>query len=349
MTHLLDDILRQPEELRRTIAFLEGEGRKRLEAAADAIRQARHIYLTGIGASWNAALGAGSLFHSAGRPVYLLDAAELLYSATIPPGSVLIVLSRSGRSVEIVKLLEKARAASATVIGVTNFPDGVLAGKASIPMILAVKADHGISANTYVSLAAGAAAIASAVATDFDARLASALLHAIAATAEEITEWQQQLAQTSWLLPRASYFFLARASSLASCHEAQLLWQEGVKSPATAMGTDSFRHGPQEVVTSGMRFAMWIDSDRNREGDLAVARDLQRLGASVMVIGSELPSDAGDLVMRLPRWPAGWQFLMDIIPAQLAAERLARLSGVDCDSFRFASYVVEGEHGLLRN
>jgi hypothetical protein len=38
---------------------------------------------------------------------------------------------------------------------------------------------------------------------------------------------------------------------------------------------------------------------------------------------------------------------MDIIPAQLAAEALARLSGADCDSFRFASYVVKGETGLL--
>jgi hypothetical protein len=33
--------------------------------------------------------------------------------------------------------------------------------------------------------------------------------------------------------------------------------------------------------------------------------------------------------------------LLDIIPAQLAAERLAGLAGVDCDSFRLCSYVVE--------
>ncbi len=127
---------------------------------------------------------------------------------------------------------------------------------------------------------------------------------------------------------------------------AQLLWEEGVKVAAVAMGTDSFRHGPQEIVTAGMRFAMWID-DRLRQADLAVARDLRRLGASVMLIGSGIPADAGDLVIELPPWPSGWQFLMDIVPAQLAAEALARLSGADCDSFRFASYVVQGETGLL--
>lgn len=346
MTYFLQDILRQPEELRGVIELLLGEGRQSLDSAAAAVQKARHVYLTGIGASYNAALGAAAHFHSAGRPVYLLDAAELLHSVCIPANSTLIVLSRSGRSVEIVKLLEKARAANATVVGVTNFSDGTLARQAGIPIVLPVKPDHGISANTYVSLAAGAAAISSTVSGGFEAQIASALRNAIAATAEEIPAWRQQLAQSAWLQPGATYYFLARGASLASSCGAQLLWEEGVKVAAVAMGTDSFRHGPQEIVTAGMRFAIWID-DRLREADLAVARDLRRLGASVMLIGSNLPGDSADLVVQLPPWPSGWQFLMDIIPAQLAAEILARLSGADCDSFRFASYVVEGDKGLL--
>ena len=347
MTHFLQDILRQPDELRSVIELLQGKGSSPLSAAAAAVQGARHVYLTGIGASYNAGLGAASHFHSAGHPVYLIDAAELLHTASIPAGSVLIVLSRSGRSIEIVKLLEKARAAHATIIGITNFPDGALALEANIPIVLPVKPDHGISANTYVSLAAGAAAIAGAMAGTFGDHLAATLLAAITVTAERIPDWQRQLAQTAWLQPGANYCFLARGASLASSYAAQLLWEEGVKVPAIAMGTDSFRHGPQEIVTAGMRFAIWID-ERMRDADLAVARDLRRLGASVLLIGSGLPADAGDLVMPLPPWPSGWQFLTDIIPAQLAAERLARLSGVDCDSFRFASYVVQGEKGLLQ-
>ena len=346
MTHFLQDILRQPDELKGVIELLQREAREALEAAADAVRAGRYVYLTGIGASYNAALGAASHFHSAGHPVFLLDAAELLHSASIPGDSVLIVLSRSGGSIEIVKLLEKAQAARATVIGITNFPDGALAQRASISIVLPVKPDHGISANTYVSLAAGAAALASVVGSTFDAQLALTLSDAIHATAEKIPTWQEQIAKSPWLQPGGTYYFLARGASLASAYGAQLLWEEGVKVAAVALGTDSFRHGPQEIVTKGMRFAIWMD-DRMREGDLAVARDLRRLTASVMLIGPDVAADAGDLVIQLPRWPSGWQFLMDIIPAQLAAEALAGLSGVDCDSFRFASYVVKGEMGLL--
>jgi hypothetical protein len=60
-----------------------------------------------------------------------------------------------------------------------------------------------------------------------------------------------------------------------------------------------------------------------------------------------LPEDAGDLVFQLPEIPGDWQFLIDIIPAQLVAERLARLSGSDPDTFRLCSFVVEDEAGLL--
>ena len=52
-------------------------------------------------------------------------------------------------------------------------------------------------------------------------------------------------------------------------------------------------------------------------------------------------------MFQLPQVPADWQFLIDIIPAQLAAERLSRLSGEDCDTFKLCSYIVEDDSGLL--
>ena len=116
--------------------------------------------------------------------------------------------------------------------------------------------------------------------------------------------------------------------------------------PANSMSTSGFRHGPQEVVSKGMRFCLWIDQQLMREADLAVARDLRELGAVVMVIGEELPSDTADLVCQLPVSPRQWQFTVDMLPIQLAAERLSRLRGVDCDTFRICSYIVEDEFGL---
>jgi len=347
MTHFLNDILRQPAELQRALDDFWGKGRQQLQRAAAAVRSARHVYLSGIGSSWHAALTAAPLFSLDARPVYLQDAAELLQFAVLPPGAVLILISRTGRSVEIVNLLVKARECGATVIGITNSPEGPLAREAQIPIVVNTEFDHGISVNTYSTLAWAAGALAAVAGGSWDSSLAASLSSAFAQTAQAIPGWQQQIEDTAWLSPGLISYFLGRGSGLGSCHEARLLWEEGVKSPATAMGTGSFRHGPQEMVTEGIRVGMWIDDQRMRAQDLAVARDLRRLGASVMLIGQELPPDAGDVVFQLPAVVPGWQFLIEIIPAQLAAERLARLSGVDCDSFRLCSYIVEDEYGLL--
>jgi glucosamine--fructose-6-phosphate aminotransferase (isomerizing) len=382
-THFLRDILRQPNELQRTLDYSSGTGRGALDAAAAAVRAGRHVYLTGIGSSWHAGLNVSVLFQLGARPVYLVDAAELVQFAAIPAGAVLIMISRSGRSVEIVQLLAKARESGATVIGITNAAEGTLAREAQIAIVVPVELDHAISVNTYTTLALAAGILAGAVIDEGNAfplwlkpnpgissmsdlkvppprelvlrdspctRLASlpdSLSRAFAAAGAAIPAWQAQIENSAWLAPRSTTYFLARGSSLGSAYEARLMWEEGVKSPATAMGTGRFRHGPQEIVGKDVRFGMWIDGTKMREQDLAVVRDLRKLGARVMMIGQRLPEDAGDLVFQLPVIASEWQFLIDIIPAQLVAERLSRLSGSDPDTFRLCSFVVEDEVGLL--
>ena len=349
-TYFLKDILRQPEELRRAIEHLTGPagaGRGALEAATAAVRGARHVYLTGIGSSWHAALNVSMLFHQHAHPVYLHDAAELLAFAAFPKDSAMILISRSGKSTEIVQLARKARQAGVAVIGITNVTEGTLAKESHHAIVVPIQLDHAISVNTYTTLALAAGLLATSVTGTLDSALNASLSKAFAETARSIPGWQEQIAKAAWLRPHSTTYFLARGASLGSAYESRLMWEEGVKTPATAMGTGSFRHGPQEIISKEMRFGIWMDGAQMREQDLALARDLGKLGARVMLIGQKLPDDASDLVFQLPAIPSGWQFLIDIIPAQLVAERLAGLSGVDCDSFRLASYVVDDEGGLL--
>lgn len=346
-THFLQDILRQPAEMARTIEYLMGPGQNALQQASSLFGSARHVFVTGIGASWHAAISAGALLHGAGHPVHMQEAAELLHFTTIPRGSVIVAISRTGLSIEIVQLLAKAEASGALVIGISNSADSPLARGSAIAIVIPAKLDHAISVNTYSTLLIAASALASSATTGF-LSVAPALLHAVDEAGQRVEFWQKQLEESSWLVESAAYYFLARGGSLGTCQQARLLWEEGVKMPATAMSTSGFRHGPQEIVRPGMRFCMWIDQSRMRDQDLSVAHDLRELGASVMLIGENLPRDAGDLVCQLPGSPADWQFVVDVLPIQLAAERLSRLAGVDCDSFRVCSYVVEDEHGLLR-
>jgi glucosamine--fructose-6-phosphate aminotransferase (isomerizing) len=347
MTKLLNDILKQPQELIRAMRSLLGKERSRLDHAASLLNQAKHIYFTGIGASWHAAMAAGSFFQAEGRPVTLIEASELLRFSRLAPDSAVVIVSRSGRSVEIVNLLGKARSAGAKVVAITNAPDSPLALECDASVCVGLPFDHAVSVTMYTSLAMAAGLVAGATVGNMDSSLAPSLTESLMSVEKNLDHWREKIEAGGWISSSYSVYFLARGASLGSCHEARLLWEEAAKAPATAMSTGGFRHGPQEIVYPGMRFCLWLDQHLLRAEDLEVAEDLRRLEAAVMVIGEGLSDGAGDLVFSLPRSPLGWQFLIDIIPAQLAAERLSRLRGVDCDSLRFCPYIVENEGGII--
>jgi glucosamine--fructose-6-phosphate aminotransferase (isomerizing) len=347
MTELMKDILRQPEELAKALAYTLGPGRSELERAAREISEAQHIYITGIGSSWHAGMAISSLLDAGGRPACLLDASEFLHFTQITKNSAILVLSRSGRSIEIVNLLSKAKHSGAKIIAITNTAKTPLVEAADVTLYMEAAFDHFVSITMYSALALVGGLLASRVLNDLNASLVQSLTESLLAVRDVLDPWIQQIQGNTWFEPNASTYFLARGTSLASCHEARLLWEEAAKAPATAMTTGGFRHGPQEVIVDGFRFGIWIDQDQLRHQDLAVATDLRKLGGKVMLIGQNLSADAGDLVFSLPKIPDNWQFLVDIIPAQLAAEYLCRLRAMDCDSFRICSYVVENEYGLI--
>jgi hypothetical protein len=103
-------------------------------------------------------------------------------------------------------------------------------------------------------------------------------------------------------------------------------------------------------LVSGARIGLWISPNVLRDEDLCLARDLRSQGAPILLIGQNIPDDAADLVLPIPTLPqeiAHWQFLVDIIPAQLASAQLAQRLGSNCNEFVFCPYVIEAEGGLV--
>jgi len=223
----------------------------------------------------------------------------------------------------------------------------VIAGGQSAIIFMMAAFDHAVSVSMYSVLAMVGALLAHSMRKPLDDSLGLELHNSISSVATSLSPWREQIRLSDWLDVRASYYLLGRGSSLASCHEGRLLWEEAAKLPASAMSTGSFRHGSQEVIREGFRIALWIDRERMRIQDLALADDLRRLGVKVLLIGQDLPRDAGDVVLRIPSIRREWQFLIDIIPIQLAAELLAHAGNQDCDTFRLCQYIVEDEGGII--
>jgi glucosamine--fructose-6-phosphate aminotransferase (isomerizing) len=259
-----------------------------------------------------------------------------------------VLLSRSGKSTEIVQLVQKCRARSASVIAITNEADSPLAQGSDIVLNTSTDFDHAVSVTTFSAIVLAGALLALEATGRMAHSVQAELMQSLSAAAAAIPQWSKIIERSGWLGEGDEpTYFIARGASLASCHEARLLWEEAAKKPATALTTGGFRHGPQEIVRKGLRVGIWIDGQRMRTQDLNLARDLMELGASVLLIGQRLEETAGDCVLCLPAIPARWQFLIDIIPIQIAVERLAAVRGVDPDSFRLCKYIVEEEGGLI--
>jgi glucosamine--fructose-6-phosphate aminotransferase (isomerizing) len=271
-----------------------------------------------------------------------------LHFGKIAQNSAVIFVSRSGKSIEIVRLLDKAAASNARIIAVTNTPDSPLAGKADVVLKLMADFDHAVSVSMYSALTLVGGLLACATEGKMDDSVVASLHETLANLPASIRSWTKQVTASEWLDPQGPTYLLARGGSLGTCHEGRLLWEEAAKLPASALPTGGFRHGPQEVIRKGLRIALWIDRETMRAQDLALAADLKKLGSKVLLIGQDLPTNASDLVLQLPSILPEWQFLIDIIPIQITAERLARAGNQDCDTFRLCQYIVEDEGGLLR-
>src|SRR3982074_1312248 len=203
MTKLFEDIAREPSELSNSLTYTLQEGRQALEDAAQILNKSAHIYIVGIGSSWNAGLAVLSFFNAAGRPALLFDASELLHFTEIPRNAAIIVLSRSGKSTEIVQLLGKLSASQATIIAVTNTPDSPLALQAHVVLKLMASFDHAVSISMYSVLAMIGALLACAIEGNFDDSLSVQLQSAISATAANLSSWREEIAASDWLDPHA--------------------------------------------------------------------------------------------------------------------------------------------------
>jgi glucosamine--fructose-6-phosphate aminotransferase (isomerizing) len=149
----LQDILSQPEALRTALARFDETP---LQALARTIHRGGFacIVLTGMGASFYAAYPVWLRMIQSGLPAYWIDTSELLHSAhaLLSKHALLWVFSQSGRSAEIVALLERRDLHGVSVLATVNdlnSPLAQAAGERIIP--LWAEAEYSVSTRTYLN------------------------------------------------------------------------------------------------------------------------------------------------------------------------------------------------------
>lgn len=351
MSNLAQDILSQARSLSGVFRHQSGPGAAALTQAASLLRSGRRILITGIGASFFASLPLEYFFSSVGIDAVTVEAGELLhYRHSGFNNAVAVVVSRSGESVEVARLLEILKG-RLPIISVSNEPQSLLAKNADISIWAGSLPDEMVAIQTYTGTLLTLYLLASSVSNSLDAvnETIPALLHAFSRHTESsmtgLDQWD------AFLSPGSPVYLLARGPSCASAYEGALLFNEVAKCGAVGMAAASFRHGPVEVVDRNFRGLVFAPQGKTRHLNLNLAHDLAQFGGRIRVIGPTLDdSPLETAVCEVPPLPEAIAPLFEIVPVQAAALRMAELLGIRPGSFRYASQIAmdEGSFGQQR-
>jgi len=112
----------------------------------------RRIVLTGMGSSYHVLHPLMYTLIHCGLPAQMIETSELIHyaPALIEPHTLVIAVSQSGRSVEIIQLLERAHN-KAPLISVTNSPDSPLATQSEATVLTYAGEEYTVSCKTYLT------------------------------------------------------------------------------------------------------------------------------------------------------------------------------------------------------
>lgn len=340
---LVDNILAQPESLDRVLRQQCGEGKDSLLQAAALLRSGRRILITGIGASLFASIPLEYFLCARGIDAVTIEAAELLhYRKEAFRDAIAIVVSRSGESIEVAKLLAILKGRQ-PLIGITNEPTSLLSRTADVSLFIGSLPDEMVAIQTYTGTLLALYLLASAVAESFDAAVEQIVSsrpefsRLISASFEQIYGWDM------FLESGAPIYLLARGPSYASALEGALLFNEIAKLAAVGMPAASFRHGPVELVDRDFRGLIFAPQGSTRDLNTALGRDLASFGGGVRLIGPSPETSQGKQWCRVPAVPETLAPLFEIVPVQVAALRMAQLRGIPAGSFRYTPQVATDE------
>jgi len=324
-THLDREIREQPAALERLLAGHVSE----VAAIARALRRRELGYalVAARGSSDNAARYAQYLFgERLGLPVALAaPSLESLYGAAAVPrhGDGLVIgISQSGRSPDVVGVLAAARAAGAPTVAITNDADSPLARAADFLLELDVGPERSVAATkTYTASLAALAALVTELRDDDRDRAAlprvPALIQRALDDAFATVEALDQHARAPHVLT------VSRGYNYATAMEIALKVRELTATVAEGFSSADLMHGPIAAIAPGTPAVVLAARGKALSSVLETADALRQRGAQPILI-AEPPNADLPLPPGLPEWLSP---LVAVVPGQVLALRRAVVGG----------------------
>jgi len=296
------------------------------------------IILTGMGASHHCAIPTWRRLIASGRPAWWLSTSELLDSPElITENSLLWITSQSGRSGEVVALLEGIEGCRPKyTLGITNDLASPLAQKSDMVVDLCSGNEATVSSKSYLnSLAAHHLLVEKLSGVE-----ESESLRTVLAAADELSSWIAPIdairaVATSTVENDAPRIVLIGAGNQsASALLGALIIKEAAKLGAEGFVGGEFRHGPLEMAGPGLTAVLYMGRSENQ--------NLQQLGSELLESGStaiELGATRRNKIVTESSSELS-QMMLETKFTQLLSVELARAQGFIPGEFRFGKKIT---------
>lgn len=342
-THLYQEIHQQPDLIHRLVSGANDS----INDLAKQIRSRdiKQVFIAARGTSDNAGRYAQYLLGAHNRLVVTLATPSLFTIYRQPPdlsNTLVVGISQSGKSPDIVSVLEEGSQQGALTAAITNFPASDLGQAADIVMDLGAGEELSLAATKTYTSQLTCLAILSVVLAPSEQRQ------------HDLDELPQQVAEifaledhVRQLVERYRYMtqcaVIGRGFNYASAFEFSLKMKELTYTIAEPYSSADFLHGPVALVDRGFPVFIIAPNGEMIPEMKSTVDEVQKRDAEVIILSDQpsLLSMSGH-TLALPTGVPEWLSpITAIIPAQMFAMYLAETRGIDVDNPRGLKKVTE--------
>ena len=321
----LKEIYEQPDVILKSGEKTIGD----IEKAVDYIKNAKNVYITGSGTSYNSALIAKQILSKyvkiKSEPII---SSELQFSPEIiERDSVLIAISQSGESADVLEAVRIAKKLNCKIISIVNLLTSSLVRKSDITLGMNCGPEIGVAATKSFTaqltiLYKIVQKLSNNITIDFE-KFAESILKIIE-NPVKIQKIAKELKNVS------DIYILGRGINYPIAIESALKLKELTYIHAEGIPGGELKHGPLALMDSNVFVIIINPNDSTYADTLTSAREIKARGAKIIGI-SDIESDLYDYWIEIPKIKEILYPISEIIPIQLLSYYSALEKDTDPD------------------
>jgi glucosamine--fructose-6-phosphate aminotransferase (isomerizing) len=303
-----------------------------METFCRVLTKAKDVFITGSGTSYNSALLAKYILSKFSKiRVETVMSSEFQYSSdALDENSVLIAISQSGETADVLQSVKAAREKGAKVLSIVNVTTSSLARLSDCYLEVKCGPEIGVAATkSFTSQLSILYSLTDALGGNFTgisadrAQLSDAIAKSL--------ELEQKIAELAAHIKDAKdIYLLGRSSHFPICLEGALKIKELAYIHAEGIAAGELKHGPLALIDKNSVVIILNPNDSTYTDTLSNAHVVKSRGAKLIGI-TDRPNPLYDYCIPLPHIRESLLPLLEVIPLQILAYHLALYNNANPD------------------